>query len=87
MPEYTVTPRGAPIVSSGSTIATRGIRNGLETPTFSSRSGSEITATGVASDPVPAVVGTATSGTTGPGHGVLAVVAARAVRRASPAAR
>lgn len=38
-------------------------------PTFSVRSGSEITATGVASEPVPAVVGTAMTGSTGPGTG------------------
>ena len=36
-------------------------------PTLSWRSLSESTATGVASDPVPAVVGTAISGMTGPG--------------------
>ena len=40
---------------------------GLEIPTFNVRSGSEMTATGVASEPVPAVVGTAISGMVGPG--------------------
>src|SRR5690606_20449261 len=67
IPEAAVTPAGAPRVSSASTIAAAGTRYGLETPTLSSRSGSVTTATGVASDPVPAVVGTATSGVTGPG--------------------
>ena len=39
----------------------------------SSRSrGSVMTATGVASEPVPAVVGSAISGTIGPGHGLTA---------------
>ena len=36
-------------------------------PTLLIRSGSESTATGVTSEPVPAVVGTAISGSTGPG--------------------
>ncbi len=39
MPEWAVTPFGAPIDSSGSTIPTRGTRKGLETPTFRSRAG------------------------------------------------
>ena len=39
----------------------------LETPTFSSRSGSVNTETGVSSEPVPDVVGTATRGIVGPG--------------------
>ena len=43
------------------------MRCGLEMPTFISRSGSDSTATGVASDPVPEVVGTATTGRVGPG--------------------
>ena len=67
MPEKAVTPAGAPSVSSGSTTAAAGTRNGLEIPTFSSRAGSDTTATGVTSEPVPAVVGAATIGTTGPG--------------------
>ena len=61
-----MTAAGAPIVRSGSTIATRGMSVASETPTLSSRSGSETTATGVASEPVPAVVGTATIGSTAP---------------------
>ena len=67
MPAYAETVAGALTVSSGSTMAARGIRYGLETPTFISRSGSATTATGVTSEPVPAVVGTATTGVTGPG--------------------
>lgn len=54
-------------MSSGSQIAVCGMRCGLEMPTFISRSGSDRTATGVASDPVPDVVGTATTGMVGPG--------------------
>ena len=48
-------------------MAVRGIRYGLEIPTFIPSSGSPMTETGVTSEPVPAVVGSATSGTTGPG--------------------
>jgi hypothetical protein len=36
-------------------------------PIFIAWAGSEITATGVTSEPVPAVVGTATTGSTAPG--------------------
>jgi hypothetical protein len=43
------------------------MRYGLESPTFVPRWASLTTATGVASDPVPAVVGTAMSGRIGPG--------------------
>jgi hypothetical protein len=39
----------------------------LATPTFIRVVASVITATGVTSEPVPAVVGTAISGSTGPG--------------------
>ena len=67
MPECAVTTGGAPIDSSGSQIAWRGIRCGLATPIFISVAGSVMTETGVASEPVPAVVGSAISGTTGPG--------------------
>ena len=67
MPECAVTTGGAPSVSSGSQIAWRGIRCGLATPIFISVAGSVMTETGVASEPVPAVVGSAISGTTGPG--------------------
>ena len=65
--EWAVTVGGAPTVSSGSQIAWRGIRCGLATPIFISVFGSVMTDTGVASEPVPAVVGSAISGTTGPG--------------------
>ena len=54
-------------MSTGSTIAKSGIRCTLETPTFRARSGSVSTETGVSSEPVPEVVGTATSGIVGPG--------------------
>ena len=67
MPECAVTAGGAPTVSSGSQIAWRGIRCGLATPIFISVAGSVMTETGVASEPVPAVVGSAISGTIGPG--------------------
>ena len=67
MPECAVTVGGAPSVSSGSQIAWRGIRCGLATPTFICVCGSVMTETGVASEPVPAVVGSATSGRIGPG--------------------
>jgi len=67
MPECAVTEGGQVRVSSGSQIAERGIRCGLEMPTFMPSSGSPMTETGVTSEPVPAVVGSATSGTTGPG--------------------
>src|SRR3954469_14914072 len=67
MPECAVTTGGAPTLSTGSQIATRGIRNGEATPIFISVVGSVITDTGVASEPVPAVVGSAISGRTGPG--------------------
>jgi hypothetical protein len=66
-PVCAVSTGGAPADSSGSTIAVCGMRCGLETPTLSVRSASVTTATGVTSEPVPAVVGTATTGSTGPG--------------------
>ncbi len=46
-------------------------------PTLLTRSGSVSTATGVTSDPVPAVVGRATIGQHGAGHPELAVVVGR----------
>ena len=67
MPAWAVTTGGAPTVSSGSQIACRGIRWRLATPIFMSVPGSVTTATGVASEPVPAVVGSAMSGISGPG--------------------
>ena len=66
-PAIAVRDGGHVIVSSGSQIAAVAIRCGLEMPTFKIRSGSEITATGVTSEPVPAVVGTAITGRIGPG--------------------
>lgn len=56
-PEIAVSEGGQVKVSSGSQIAVCGINSGLATPTFIIRSGSARTATGVTSDPVPAVVG------------------------------
>jgi hypothetical protein len=67
IPEWAVTLGGAPSVSSGSQIAWRGMSRGEATPIFISVAGSVMTETGVASEPVPAVVGSATSGSTGPG--------------------
>ena len=67
MPECAVTTGGAPSVSNGSQIACRGIRCELATPIFIAVVASVMTATGVASEPVPAVVGSAISGTIGPG--------------------
>jgi hypothetical protein len=67
IPEWAVTTGGAPRVKSGSQMAWRGIRCELATPIFIAVAASVITATGVASEPVPAVVGSAISGRTGPG--------------------
>ena len=67
IPLNAVTRGGQLSVSSGSQIAARGISSGEETPTFSRRPGSPTTATGETSDPVPAVVGTATTGRIDPG--------------------
>jgi hypothetical protein len=66
-PALAVSGAGQPTVSSGSQTAACGIRYGLEIPTLLIRSGSVSTATGVTSEPVPAVVGRATTGTIGPG--------------------
>ena len=66
-PALAVRAGGQPSVSSGSHTAVCGMMCGLEIPTLLTRSGSVRTATGVTSDPVPAVVGRATTGTTGPG--------------------
>ena len=62
-PAIAVSDGGQVIVRSGSQMAAAGIRCGLEMPTLSVRLASEMTATGVTSDPVPAVVGTAITGT------------------------
>src|ERR1700692_12044 len=67
MPEWAVTLAGQEMVSAGSTTAHFGIRARDAMPTFIARSGSATTATGLTSDPVPAVVGTATTGAIGPG--------------------
>ena len=63
MPVAAVTAGGRPSISSGSTSATCGPISGVP-PTLNLifRSGSVITAQSVTSLPVPAVVGTATSG-------------------------
>src|SRR5579863_4302205 len=68
MPECAVTLAGQETVSAGSTTAHFGIRARDAMPTFIARSGSATTATGLTSDPVPAVVGTATTGAIGPGR-------------------
>ena len=59
MPLSAVTFGGQPTVSSGSTTANAGRRNGLRHDTFMCRSVSVKTAAADTSDPVPAVVGTA----------------------------
>src|SRR5690554_1813318 len=66
-PAIAVRDGGQVKVSSGSQIATSGIRYGLEIPIFRARVLSDRTATGVTSDPVPAVVGMAIRGIIGPG--------------------
>ena len=66
-PALAVSAAGHSSVSSGSQIAVCGMRYGLEMPTLLVRSGSVSTATGVTSEPVPAVVGSATTGRVGPG--------------------
>ena len=76
-PALAVSAGGQPSVSSGSQMAVCGMRCGLEMPTLLTRSGSVSTATGVTSDPVPAVVGRATTGMHGTGHAELAVVVGR----------
>ena len=70
MPVAAVTPGGHETVSAGSTIASAGRRCRCETPVFVPRRGKSTTATVVTSEPVPEVVGSATSGSTGPGTGV-----------------
>ena len=66
-PTAAVTAGGQPIVSSGSQIASRGRRCWCEMPVFTRCSGTSRTATAVTSEPVPAVVGSATTGRSGPG--------------------
>src|SRR2546423_8728155 len=63
MPVPAVTPAGRLTLSAGSTSATHDAMLGVPpTLNFTFRSGSVITAQSVTSLPVPAVVGTATSG-------------------------
>src|SRR5256885_16848022 len=63
MPVPAVTPAGRLTLSAGSTSATQDAMLGVPpTLNFTFRSGSVITAQSVTSLPVPAVVGTATSG-------------------------
>ena len=68
MPVDAVTPGGHETVRDGSTIASDGRRWRCEIPVFVPRRGKSTTATVVTSDPVPDVVGSATTGRTGPGH-------------------
>ena len=56
---------GQPTVSNGSTIATAGSMTGLRMLTFTRCAGTANTEFIVVSEPVPAVVGTATHGTPG----------------------
>jgi hypothetical protein len=65
MPVAAVRPGGKPSVNSGSQIETRGIRWGLKTINFSPDSTMMMAARDT-SLPVPAVVGMAISGITGP---------------------
>ena len=64
-PVIAVTDGGSPSVRVLSSTATSGYSSGETTPTFS-LSGVVTIAIGVTSEPVPAVVGTATSGRRGP---------------------
>ena len=65
MPHAAVTVGGSVSVVSGSTIASRGRSDGCEIPVFMWSASTSMTQTGVASAPVPAVVGSATSGFSG----------------------
>jgi hypothetical protein len=62
IPVAAVSRGGRSTVSSGSQIATRGMRNGLKMTVLRPVSGSVATPERPTSDPVPAVVGIATSG-------------------------
>src|SRR5262245_41108465 len=68
-PAAAVTSGGAVSVLSGSTIPTAGRRRRCETPAFTWWARTWVTATAVVSLPVPAVVGTAINGLSGPGTG------------------
>ena len=76
MPVDAVTPGGHDTVSVGSTIASEGRRYPCEIPVFVPRRGKSMIATVVTSDPVPDVVGKATTGRTGPGTGRPAPIGA-----------
>ncbi len=69
-PAAAVTSGGAASVFSGSTMPRAGRSSRWETPAFTCWSTTWATATAVVSLPVPAVVGTAISGLSGPGTGV-----------------
>jgi hypothetical protein len=75
-PVAAVTPGGHDTVRDGSTIASDGRRCAWETPVFVPSRGKSTIATVVTSDPVPDVVGRATTGRTGPGTGRPAPVGA-----------
>ena len=77
MPLSAVTCRGQPSVRAGSTTASAGRRNWLSVLTLMWLAVSVSTAACETSLPVPAVVGTQTSGSTGPGHVVEAEVSGR----------
>jgi hypothetical protein len=62
MPAAAVTWAGRPSVSAGSTMAMSARMQGSTTPTLFPVAGSVRTATNVASEPVPAVVGISTVG-------------------------
>jgi hypothetical protein len=68
-PAAAVTSGGTVSVLSGSTTPRAGRSRRCETPAFTFWSTMCVTATAVVSLPVPAVVGTAISGRTGPGTG------------------
>ena len=67
MPLAAVIDAGRPSVSSGSQSAIFGRRNGCAIPVLTLSLGRSRTATAVTSEPVPDVVGTATTGISGPG--------------------
>src|SRR5699024_8750014 len=62
IPDWAVTWGGQVTVSAGSTMATRASIDGERSDTFTRCTGEDSTALAVTSDPVPAVVGTATNG-------------------------
>ena len=68
-PAAAVTSGGAVSVFSGSTTPSVGRRSRLETPALTCWATTWVTATAVVSLPVPAVVGMAMSGLSGPGTG------------------